>query len=142
MGGIAGQIAMDVKMLKNLLLPWIVIFFAVLWIIVLKKSDPEAPLRVLWQRFPKFVIGYILSNAAMVALSGVFQPADTNRLRSFASAMEQYFFSIMFVVIGLQIRRRVIKSQFTGGKILLIYVAGQSLNMVLAYIAAGIGYGF
>ena len=51
-------------------------------------------------------------------------------------ALRGWFFALAFVSIGLESDFRSLEKYLRGGKPLLLYLCGQSLNLVLTFIMA------
>lgn len=59
-------------------------------------------------------------------------------IRGLASPLRGWFFCLAFASIGLATNFRELKHHFTGGKPLILYVAGQSFNLGLTLLMARI----
>ena len=100
----------------------------------------------IWYRFPKFVIGFILASiifsiiyASMGADVG-YVMVDNGIIRGLSKLLREWFFCLAFVSIGLATDFRKLKEHFKGGKPLILYVFGQSFNLILTLIMAYISF--
>jgi uncharacterized membrane protein YadS len=68
------------------------------------------------------------------------EATSTNILR-LTGGIRTFLFAIAFLSIGLESDFRSLKKQILGGKPILLYVAGQSLNIILTLIFAWLLFG-
>jgi len=97
----------------------------------------------IWLRFPKFVLGFIGASIVFSLLHGVLDDQRAVALLEdgaieFTSGMRDWLFALAFASIGLSTNFRELRSQFSGGKPLILYVCGQSLNLALTLLMAWI----
>ncbi len=136
-------VAATIKMIQNILIGVIAFCVAVYWS---AKVDREAGSEVtafeIWRRFPKFVLGFI---AASILFSALYEYLgqdlgyaliDNGVIRGFTKHVRGWFFCLAFVSIGLATNFRELKSYFAGGKPLILYICGQTLNLVLTLVMA------
>ena len=136
-------VAATIKMIQNVLIGVIAFAVAVYWC---AKVDREAGTKVsimeIWYRFPKFVLGFI---AASILFSLIYQALgqdagyaliDNGVLRGFTKIFRGWFFCLAFVSIGLATNFRDLAKYFAGGKPLILYICGQTLNLVLTLVMA------
>ncbi|NEO14757.1 MULTISPECIES: putative sulfate exporter family transporter [unclassified Moorena] len=138
-GEIAGQAAALVKMIQNMLIGVIAFAIALFWVFCVER-EPNAPkpqMRELWVRLPKFILGFI---AASVLVSFVFIPLmgmDTVKgILSQTKTYRGWLFCIAFLSIGLDSNFRDLGTQLQGGKPMILYLVGQSFNIVLTLAIA------
>jgi hypothetical protein len=55
--------------------------------------------------------------------------------------MRGWFFCIAFVSIGLESNFRELARQLVGGKPIVLYIVGQSFNLILTLLMAWIAFG-
>ena len=135
--------AATVKMIQNILIGVTAFGVAVYWC---SKVDCEPGQRVswmeIWHRFPKFVLGFM---AASVIFSLIDQGLgkdvsgtmlDHGVLRGFSRLLREWFFALAFASIGLATNFRELVKYFKGGKPVILYVCGQSLNLALTLTMA------
>jgi uncharacterized membrane protein YadS len=101
------------------------------------KSGKKTDAGIIWERFPKFVLGFL---AASVLFS-FFLPAEAvNGTRSALTEFRTWWFALAFVSIGLE-TRFVDLATMEGGRPALAFIAAQLVNVVwtllLAYLLFG-----
>ena len=144
LGKEAMNVAAVVKMIQNVLIGILAFVVAVLWVTRVER-DPNGPKpspMEIWYRFPKFIVGFV---AASIIFSFILTPAigseSVAKLLSVSKSFRGYFFCLTFVSIGLESNFRDLGKQLVGGKPLILYIVGQSFNliftMVMAYLAFG-----
>ncbi len=135
--------AATIKMIQNVLIGVIAFGVAVYWCAKYECAPGQkvSPIEI-WVRFPKFVIGFIVASiifSMMYANMGESVGAamiDHGVLRGFSKNFRGWFFCLAFVSIGLATNFRELGSYFKGGKPLILYVCGQSFNLVLTLVMA------
>jgi len=131
---VAMKIASIVKMSQNALIGVAAFLLATYWVIVVEKKPEERPdARVIWERFPKFVLGFIVTSIlASLGVFGKAQLADINALRNWA-------FTLAFVSIGLQLSFGEFKKMGAGP--VAVYLVATVFNTVLALGVAAVIFG-
>ncbi len=141
LGDKALEVAATVKMIQNILIGVTAFCVAVYWVTrVERDSSGERPgVSEIWYRFPKFVIGFILASiifsvlhAKLVGGPEIVDAVTGGSTKTFRG----WFFCLAFVSIGLETNFRELMPYFRGGKPLLLYVCGQTLNLVLTLFMA------
>lgn len=150
-GAFIGQKAMyvaaTIKMIQNVLIGVTAFFVAVYWT---TKVEPEergissrnVGLIEIWNRFPKFVLGFIgvsivcsmISGGLGSDLSGAV--VTEGLVKGITSPMRSWCFALAFTSIGLGTNFRELAPYFKGGKPLILYVCGQSFNLILTLAMA------
>ncbi|MBL7224399.1 MAG: putative sulfate exporter family transporter [Candidatus Brocadiae bacterium] len=138
LGDRALHVAATVKMIQNVLIGVVAFCVAVYWC---ARIDAGASGRVgaieIWRRFPKFVIGFVL---ASILCSAIYQAlgadvayvmVDNGVLRGFTKILRGWFFCLAFVSIGLASNFRELRQHFSHGQPVILYVVGQSLNLIV-----------
>jgi uncharacterized integral membrane protein (TIGR00698 family) len=126
----AVQIASIVKLSQNALMGIVAFLLASYWVVRVEGRQQESrpSLGVIWQRFPKFVIGFFLASVVVsLGLLGKQQVADINNLR-------QWALTLAFVSIGWEISFGEIRS--VGWRPLGVYLAATVFNTLLALVVA------
>ncbi|MDJ0728103.1 MAG: putative sulfate exporter family transporter [Prochloraceae cyanobacterium] len=138
-GDTAGKVAALVKMIQNMLIGIVAFGIACFWVWKVERN-PNAPtpgLGELWVRLPKFILGFV---AASLLASFVFIPMmGMEQVRDFLSQTKTYrgwLFCMAFLAIGLESNFRELGSQFQGGKPMMLYIVGQTFNLVLTLFVA------
>ncbi|MEM1227389.1 MAG: putative sulfate exporter family transporter [Planctomycetota bacterium] len=152
LGDEAAQVAVTIKMIQNILIGVAALGIAVFWTTFMDRNPPnmsdndaEPPTNVglseVWFRFPKFILGFL---AASILFSWLHANGATGALMAESSIgvtkiLRGWLFCLAFVSIGLETDFRKLRQNLQGGKPLVLYIAGQSLNLVLtlamAYVA-------
>ncbi len=100
-------------------------------------SGQTVSLRIIWDRFPKFVIGFVL---ASVIFSFVLSEAIVTDTGSLIRSLRTWWFALAFVCIGLETRFRDIVSMDEGRPAYAFLIA-QGLNVVWTLIVAWLLFG-
>jgi len=139
LGDKALYVAATIKMIQNILIGVVAFCVALYWTLKVERgSTVERPSAMeIWYRFPKFVIGFL---AASVLLSLIYEALGHDigeavithgAIKGWTKIWRGWFFCLAFVSIGLSTNFRELKSYFKGGKPLILYVCGQTLNLIL-----------
>ncbi|HTU25950.1 MAG TPA: putative sulfate exporter family transporter, partial [Pirellulales bacterium] len=137
LGDSALAVASTVKMIQNVLIGAVAFGVAVYWVTSVER-DPTAPrpsLLEIWRRFPKFVLGFVAASLlfSFIASRGPEGEAVAGAVSSGTSeVLRGWFFCLAFVSIGLDTNFRALARFLVGGKPLVLYVCGQTLNLVLS----------
>ncbi len=140
-GPAATKAGVIVKFSQNVLIGVAAFFIALWWTYRKKSTDTattESPgLKVVWERFPKFVLGFI---AASLLFSFLI-PAGTVKLVSNSlSGLRTIWFALAFVSIGLEARfADLIKIE--GGRPALAFVGAQLFNIFWTLLWAYLLFG-
>ena len=135
LGPEAEQVASLVKMIQNILIGFIAFFVAIFFA---RKVDKTGKSQVgpaeIWHRFPKFILGFML---ASVAASVIFVPAvgadQTGAINKVLGQYKDWAFVLAFTSIGLDTNFKQIVRSMQGGKVLWLYVVGQTFNIILTF---------
>ena len=137
------NVAATIKMIQNVLIGVVAFCVAVYWCAkVDKKEGEKISAMEIWYRFPKFVLGFIAASiicSSLYSLMGAdagYTLIDNGLIRGFTKLFREWFFCLAFVSIGLATNFRELKEHFTGGKPLILYVCGQTFNLILTLIMA------
>ena len=135
-------VAATIKMIQNVMIGVIAFGVAVYWCARVDCAPGQMVSKMeIWYRFPKFVLGFI---AASVIFSILFESmgdratalVDQGVLRGFSRVCREWFFILAFASIGLTSNFREMAKHFKGGKPVILYVCGQSLNLILTLVTA------
>ncbi|OGP52331.1 MAG: hypothetical protein A2Y79_13715 [Deltaproteobacteria bacterium RBG_13_43_22] len=136
-------VAATVKMIQNILIGIIAFGVAVYWCARVECA-PGQQVRwmEIWYRFPKFVLGFIAASIIFSLIDGAMAKdaaaavLDQGVLRGFSRLLREWFFALAFTSIGLATNFRELAKYFKGGKPLILYVCGQSFNLILTLLVA------
>ena len=136
-------VAATVKMIQNVLIGVIAFFVALYWVAKVERvPGQKVSTMEIWYRFPKFVIGFIVASIVFSLIYGAvgkdmgYVIIDHGALRGFSRIFRGWFFCLAFTSIGLATNFRELKEYFKGGKPLILYVCGQSFNLILTLLMA------
>lgn len=141
----AGEVAVVIKMIQNILIGVVAFGVAVYWTTCMEgnPSGKRPSLVEIWHRFPKFIIGFVF---ASLVFSWIAQDSATGA--AFADAtvgitkqVRTWLFCLAFVCIGLETHFKTLAPYFAGGKPLVLYVCGQSLNLALSLLMSWLMFG-
>lgn len=142
LGDTALNVAATIKMIQNILIGVLAFAVAVYWTAKVDNTQGRTvDASEIWHRFPKFVLGFL---GASILFSLLIEMLNTNTATvlvengalDFTSDMRGWLFCLAFTSIGLSANFRELKSQFHGGKPLILYVCGQTLNLCLTLFMA------
>jgi hypothetical protein len=92
-----------------------------------------------WYRFPKFVLGFAAASIAFSVLRATLPDGGAlvdGATKSVTEVLRGWFFCFAFVSIGLESNFREMAATLKGGKPLVLYVVGQTLNLILTFVMA------
>lgn len=137
-------VAATVKMIQNILIGVIAFGVALYWVTKVER-DPTAPrpsLMEIWHRFPKFVIGFLFASILVSSIYSGLGPdvgeamITEGVIKGWTKIGRGWFFCLAFVSIGLATDFRELKTYFHKGKPLVLYLCGQTLNLILTLAMA------
>jgi len=136
-------VAATIKMIQNVLIGVTAFCVAIYWVTKVDRVEgQQVHAMEIWHRFPKFVIGFVIASVVFsfvytsLGSDAGFTMIDQGVLRGFSRIFRGWFFCMSFAAIGLATNFRELKHYFKGGKPLVLYVCGQSLNLVLTLAMA------
>ncbi len=138
--------AVTIKMIQNILIGVVAFAVAVYWTRYEEGNPSERKIGIgeVWKRFPKFVLGFI---AASILCSAIMASSLLGEIwvdASIASLIKQlrvWIFCVAFVCLGLETNIREMLPYLRSGKPMILYLVGQSLNLLLTFIMAYIMFG-
>jgi uncharacterized membrane protein YadS len=132
-GETAQQIASIVKQTQNALIGVVAFLLAFYFSTVVegKKERPSAS--VIWKRFPKFVLGFIL--ASLIFTFGWISPASSKIIAS----MKDWAFCLAFVCMGLELALGDMRKM--GWSPIVVYLIVTVFNTILALIISYLIFG-
>ena len=143
LGEKAMYVAATIKMIQNVMIGVTAFFVAMYWCF---KVESEAGRTVgageIWNRFPKFVLGFLAASILFSMIDANLGPdlsgamIDQGVVRGGTRLLRGWFFALSFAAIGLSTNFRELAKYFKGGKPLILYVCGQSFNLVLTLTMA------
>lgn len=132
LGDTAEQYAVIVKSSQNVLLGFAALFISIYWTYKGKNRREKVTAGILWERFPKFVIGFLL---ASLIFSFVLDTEMAHSIGKATKSLQSSLFSIAFVCIGLETRfRDIFNSTFK--KPMYAFLVAQVFNILLTLVVA------
>jgi uncharacterized integral membrane protein (TIGR00698 family) len=135
-GETALKISTIVKFSQNVLLGLAAFAISIYWTYThnqsseIQKSKPT--LGVIWERFPKFVIGFI---AASIVFSFFVAPETRDELKESLKNLQGLWFALAFTSIGLETNFKDLL-QNNSRKPLIAFLAAQFFNILITLIIA------
>lgn len=130
----AQRVATIVKSSQNVLMGFVAFALAFYFVTVVQKGEGERPSpRMIWERFPKFVIGFVLMS--MLASFQVLSPELIKEL----SRIYEWIFMLAFVCIGLDFSPGALRE--AGWKPIGVYLLATIFNTVLALLVSSVIFG-
>jgi uncharacterized integral membrane protein (TIGR00698 family) len=125
----AAKIAVLAKTTRNAMIGFVVLGYAIYWAAREGRQIVGHRAVFLWQKFPKFVLGFLLISA--LASAGVF---DKRQIGDLAN-LSRWAFLLTFAGVGLRINFREMKKQglrpFVVGALGEVVIAAITLGLVL-----------
>ena len=129
-GDVAAQTAVIVKSSQNVLLGAAAFIISLMWSYQGKNQHEKPTLGVIWDRFPKFVVGFIL---ASLVFSFCFDTETAKAVGKVTKGFQNTLFSIAFVCIGLETRFKDIFGK-ENRKPLTVFLTAQAFNIIVTLI--------
>lgn len=142
-GSIYGEEALKyasiVKFSQNVLLGIAAFIISVYWTYTKKEVgvDEKPTAKVIWQRFPKFVLGFIA--ASLLFSFGVTDSVVTDA-QPILKKMQGLWFALAFTSIGLETNIRSLVSK-QNGKATAAFLTAQLFNILLTLVIAWLLFG-
>jgi len=131
-GETAEQYSVIIKSAQNVLLGVAAFAISIYWSYKGTNSNIRPSGSVLWERFPKFVLGFLV---ASLIFSFAFEPATGKSLSKIAQEPRGLLFSLAFVCIGLETSfRDIFKKE--NSKYIWSFLIAQGFNIVLTLVVA------
>jgi uncharacterized integral membrane protein (TIGR00698 family) len=140
----ARDAAVVVKLSQNALIG-VAAFLLTVWWTLNRKSPtaaadadtPRTSLAVIWERFPKFVFGFLVASVVFSWLVGDATVSDT---RGPLTAVRTTLFAMAFVSIGLETSLGSLV-RTDGGRPAIAFLGGQAFNIIVTFVAAYVFFG-
>lgn len=140
-GSMAGEAALKtstiVKFSQNVLLGLAAFAISLYWTYTQNTTQEKPSAKMIWERFPKFVIGFI---AACLLFSILITPEDISAVKDSMKGIQTAFFALAFTCIGLETKFADLFNA-EGRKPLYAFLIAQTFNilvtLVLAYFLFG-----
>ena len=133
-------------MIQNILIGVVAFAVAVYWVTWVERREggaqPQADAKPaaieIWHRFPKFILGFVAASIVFSLIYSTLSDGEQTVEAVIGSTkiLRGWFFCLAFVSIGLETDFRKLARFLQGGKPLILYIAGQTLNLVLTLLMA------
>ena len=138
LGDVAETYSVIVKSSQNVLLGVAAFAISIYWSLRGTNQAERPTARVLWDRFPKFVIGFVLTS---LLFSFCLEPARAKELGALAKGVREALFSVAFVCIGLETDfRYIFKAE--NRRYIATFLIAQCFNIVVTLIVAWLLFGW
>jgi uncharacterized integral membrane protein (TIGR00698 family) len=137
LGDIAEKYSVIIKSSQNVLLGIAAFAISIYWSFKGTNKDIKPSASVLWERFPKFVLGFVV---ASLVFSFLFEPNHAKDLSKIAKGLRETLFSIAFVSIGLETDfKRIFNNE--NKKYIFTFLIAQTFNILLTLGVAYLLFG-
>lgn len=133
----AMQVGTIVKFSQNVLLGFAAFALSLWWTLRDNTTQERPTARVIWDRFPKFVLGFMV---ASLIFSFVLGENVVKETKPVVGGLRTLWFSLAFISIGLETNFREFL-RMGGGRPFFAFVGAQGFNLVWTYILALIVFG-
>lgn len=136
LGKDATKVGVIVKLSQNVLIGVAAFVLSIWWTMrggkdgTAKRERPSA--KVVWERFPKFVIGFVL---ASIVFSSLLAPAVAEAASKPLKGLRETWFAAAFVCIGLETRLGEL-FRLGGGRPAIAFLGGQAFNIAWTLVLA------
>ena len=137
LGAEAEQAAVLVKSIQNILIGFIAFFVALFFATRVDRTGTQRVGAIeIWNRFPKFIIGFFVASlvASFIVLP-LTSGADVKAINGVLDQYKNWAFVLAFTSIGLDTNFKEIAKSMQGGKVLWLYIVGQTFNILLTLLA-------
>lgn len=125
----AGKVAVLTKTCRNAMIGFVVLGYAIYWARKGQAAVIGNKAAFLWQKFPKFVLGFLLISAAVS-----FGAFNADQVKSLAN-LSRWAFLLTFAGVGLRTNFRVLSKQgvkpFVVGVLGEVLIAALTLGLVI-----------
>jgi uncharacterized membrane protein YadS len=139
-GPVATKAGVIIKFSQNVLIGIAAFFIASWWALRekgVKKGEKSPGLKIVWERFPKFVLGFI---AVSLIFSFLIPAETTKNVSGFLNSLRTIWFALAFVAIGLEAKfTDLLKIQ--GGRPALVFIGAQVFNILWTLLWAYLLFG-
>jgi len=138
LGDLGGQVAALVKMIQNILIGFIAFAIAIFFATkVDRTSEASVGASEIWHRFPKFILGFIVASCFFsFVIEPTYGSEVTSKILGTFSGFKGWCFCLAFMSIGLETNFKEMAEQMAGGKPMVLYVVGQTFNLILTLLVA------
>ncbi|MBX2952211.1 MAG: putative sulfate exporter family transporter [Leadbetterella sp.] len=136
-GSMVGEEALEIstiiKFSQNVLLGLAAFAISIYWSVSQAQQTAEKPtLKLIWDRFPKFVIGFV---AASLLFSFALPGEKVAEVKSVIKSIQGVWFALAFVSIGLETNFKELFAH-SNKKPLFVFLGAQAFNIVITLVMA------
>jgi uncharacterized integral membrane protein (TIGR00698 family) len=132
LGDAGRNAAVVVKLSQNALIGFAAFFLTIWWAMRHEGGKHGASVSLIWDRFPKFVFGFLL---ASLFFSFVLTDGTVTATRGLVNDIRTVLFAMAFVSIGLETSLTSVVST-GGGRPAAAFLGAQTFNLIVTLIAA------
>lgn len=142
-GTIAGDVGLKyatiIKFSQNVLLGIAAFAISIFWAYRNKKGEnrERISLAILWKRFPKFVLGFMLVS---LVYSFLLSPETAKASGSLLKSFSTFWFNLAFISIGLETKFSEFKTADNKGPV-NAFLAAQGFNIIVTLVVAYVVFG-
>lgn len=134
----AMKVGTIVKFSQNVLIGLVAFLLAFWWVVREGAAGGERPSpSLIWNRFPKFVIGFLVTS---LAFSFLLEPEVVQGTKGLLGSLRTVWFALAFTCIGLETRFTDLVAM-EGGRPALAFIGAQAINLVWTLILAYLLFG-
>jgi uncharacterized membrane protein YadS len=134
----AMKVGTIVKFSQNVLIGVVAFLLACWWVVRHETPDGERPRpSMIWGRFPKFVLGFMVASCAF---SFLLEPDAVAGTRGLLGGLRTVWFALAFTCIGLETRFTDLVGM-QGGRPAVAFLVAQLVNVVWALLIAYLLFG-
>jgi uncharacterized membrane protein YadS len=137
LGDEALKFATVVKFSQNVLLGFAAFLISVYWAFTQNKTQERPSLGMIWERFPKFVLGFI---AASVLFSVFISPETVSQVKTTLKELQTFWFALAFICIGLETKFVAI-FKLDNGRPAFAFLIAQLFNIIFTLGMAWLVFG-
>lgn len=127
-----------VKFSQNVLLGVTAFGLSIWWTMRQRAAGGQRPsVRLIWERFPKFVLGFIV---ASLVCSFALDPALVKETKGLLTGLRNFWFALAFVSIGLETKFTDLV-RMEGGRPAFAFIGAQGFNVIWTLILAWLLFG-
>jgi len=127
-----------VKFSQNVLLGVAAFGLSIWWTMRQRATGGQRPsVRLIWERFPKFVLGFLV---ASLVCSFALDPVLVKETKGLLTGLRNFWFALAFVSIGLETKFTDLV-QMEGGRPAFAFIGAQAFNVIWTLILAWLLFG-
>lgn len=113
-----------------------VLLLGPMYLLISKVKSKETNIGVLWEYFPKFIFGFLITSTVITFLPNDMQSITINNCYS----MSQWFLKMGLVLIGFDIDIKIFKLLPEYWKLFVLFLIGKFIDVLLGILTAYLSY--